>query len=84
MTIAPTRDDWSRELALGARTSAVSLLNSLSAIDGHHVNVPGRRQPLCLFTCSVSREFDPVAHARRTTLVIPISMVSRRASRARR
>jgi hypothetical protein len=37
-------------------------VNSMSDIDGHQVNVPGRRQPLGAFTLfNFSAKFDPVA-----------------------
>jgi hypothetical protein len=54
--------DWAR--ALGFRDAHLErspYVNSMSDIDGHQVNVPGRRQPLGTFTLfNFSAKFDPV------------------------
>ncbi len=59
---ADARLDWER--AFGFRDAHVEpspYVNSMSDIDGHQVNVPGRRQPLGTFTLfSFSAKFDPV------------------------
>ena len=54
---------WGRSLAFkGARLEPSPYINSLSDIDGHQVNVQGRRQPLGAFTLfGFSAKFDPVA-----------------------
>ncbi len=54
---------WSRSLAFkDARLEPSPYINSLSDIDGHQVNVQGRRQPLGAFTLfGFSAKFDPVA-----------------------
>lgn len=64
--VAPDADqrmDWSRTLAFrDAKVEKSPTLNSQSDIDGHQVNVPGRRQPLGAFTLfAFSAKFDPVA-----------------------
>lgn len=55
--------DWKRSLAFqNARLEQSPFVNSMSDIDGHQVNVPGRRQPLGAFTLfNFSAKFDPVA-----------------------
>ena len=55
--------DWTRSFAFrGASLESSPFVNSMSDIDGHQVNVPGRRQPLGTFTLfSFSAKFDPVA-----------------------
>ncbi|MGH7718516.1 MAG: asparagine synthetase B [Gemmatimonadaceae bacterium] len=60
---ADGRMDWSRSLAFrDARLEMSPFTNSMSDIDGHQVNVPGRRQPLGTFTLfAFSAKFDPVA-----------------------
>ena len=59
---ADARMDWSRTLAFrDARLERSPYVNSMSDIDGHQVNVPGRRQPLGTFTLfNFSAKFDPV------------------------
>ena len=54
---------WARSLAFkDARLEPSPYINSLSDIDGHQVNVQGRRQPLGAFTLfGFSAKFDPVA-----------------------
>ena len=64
--IAPNVDqrmDWSRALAFhNAHVEPSPFINAMSDIDGHQVNVPGRRQPLGTFTLfGFSAKFDPVA-----------------------
>jgi hypothetical protein len=45
-----------------AHLETAPFVNAMSDIDGHQVNVPGRRQPLGTFTLfSFSAKFDPVA-----------------------
>jgi hypothetical protein len=55
--------DWKRSMAFqNARVEQSPFVNSMSDIDGHQVNVPGRRQPLGAFTLfNFSAKFDPVA-----------------------
>jgi hypothetical protein len=55
--------DWKRAMAFqNARLEQSPFVNSMSDIDGHQVNVPGRRQPLGAFTLfNFSAKFDPVA-----------------------
>jgi hypothetical protein len=55
--------DWSRTFAFrNAHLEQSPFVNSMSDIDGHQVNVPGRRQPLGTFTLfNFSAKFDPVA-----------------------
>jgi hypothetical protein len=55
--------DWTKTLAFrDAHLEQSPFLNSMSDIDGHQVNVPGRRQPLGTFTLfNFSAKFDPVA-----------------------
>ncbi|MCU0627388.1 MAG: hypothetical protein MUF21_13025, partial [Gemmatimonadaceae bacterium] len=59
---ADTRMDWSRALAVqNARLEQNALVNSMSDIDGHQVNVPGRRRPLGTFSLfAFSAKLDPV------------------------
>jgi hypothetical protein len=59
---ADVRLDWSRAMAFkGAHIEQSPFVNSMSDIDGHQVNVPGRRQPLGTFTLfNFSAKFDPV------------------------
>ena len=60
---ADSRMDWSRSLAFrDAHLEQSPFVNSMSDIDGHQANVPGRRQPLGTFTLfAFSAKFDPVA-----------------------
>lgn len=59
---ADRRMDWTRALAVqGARLEPNPLVNAMSDIDGHQVNVPGRRRPLGTFTLfAFSAKLDPV------------------------
>jgi hypothetical protein len=54
--------NWKRSLAFrDAHLERSPFVNSMSDIDGHQVNVPGRRQPLGTFTLfNFSAKFDPV------------------------
>lgn len=60
---ADRRLDWTRTLAFrNAQLERSPLVNAMSSIDGHQVNVPGRRQPLGTFTLfGFAARFDPVA-----------------------
>jgi hypothetical protein len=60
---ADVRLDWRRAMAFkNAHIEQSPFVNSMSDIDGHQVNVPGRRQPLGSFTLfNFSAKFDPVA-----------------------
>lgn len=60
---ADAKMDWSRTLAFrDAHLEMQPYVNSMSDIDGHQANVPGRRQPLGTFTLfAFSAKFDPVA-----------------------
>lgn len=60
---ADARMDWARALAFrDAQLETSPMVNSMSDIDGHQVNVPGRRQPLGQFTLfNFAAKFDPVA-----------------------
>ena len=60
---ADARMRWERSFAFrDARLEPSPFVNSMSDIDGHQVNVPGRRQPLGAFTLfNFSAKFDPVA-----------------------
>ena len=60
---ADAKLDWDRTLAFrNARLEPSPYINSMSDIDGHQVNVQGRRQPLGAFTLfGFSAKFDPVA-----------------------
>ena len=53
---------WSRSFAFqNAQLELSPYVNAMSDIDGHQVNVPGRRQPLGTFTLfGFSAKFDPV------------------------
>jgi len=55
--------DWERSFAFrGVHLEPSAFVNSMSDIDGHQVNVPGRRQPLGQFSLfQFSAKFDPVA-----------------------
>ena len=55
--------DWKRAMAFhGAHLETSPFVNAMSNIDGHQVNVAGRRQPLGAFTLfNFSAKFDPVA-----------------------
>jgi hypothetical protein len=59
---ADARMQWKRSLAFkDAHLERSPFVNSMSDIDGHQVNVPGRRQPLGTFTLfNFSAKFDPV------------------------
>jgi hypothetical protein len=59
---ADARMNWKRTLAFkDAHLEHSPFVNSMSDIDGHQVNVPGRRQPLGTFTLfNFSAKFDPV------------------------
>jgi hypothetical protein len=59
---ADSRLDWKRTLAFkDAHLEHSPFVNAMSDIDGHQVNVPGRRQPLGTFTLfGFSAKFDPV------------------------
>ena len=59
---ADARMQWSRSLAFrDAHLEHSPFVNAMSDIDGHQVNVPGRRQPLGTFTLfNFSAKFDPV------------------------
>jgi hypothetical protein len=54
---------WARSFAFkDAHLEASPYISAMSDIDGHQVNVPGRRQPLGTFTLfNFSAKFDPVA-----------------------
>ncbi len=54
--------DWDRSFAFqNVHLEQSAFVNSMSDIDGHQVNVPGRRQALGQFTLfSFSAKFDPV------------------------
>ncbi len=60
---ADAKMDWKHALAFqNAHLEKAPLINSMSDIDGHQVNVPGRKQPLGQFTLfAFSAKFDPVA-----------------------
>jgi hypothetical protein len=59
---ADVKMDWKRAMAFrDAHLEHSPFVNSMSDIDGHQVNVPGRRQPLGTFTLfNFSAKFDPV------------------------
>jgi hypothetical protein len=59
---ADAKMQWSRSFAFrNAHLERSPYVNSMSDIDGHQVNVPGRRQPLGTFTLfNFSAKFDPV------------------------
>jgi hypothetical protein len=60
---ADTKMDWKRSFAFkDAHLEPSAYVSSMSDIDGHQVNVPGRRQNLGNFTLfNFSAKFDPVA-----------------------
>jgi hypothetical protein len=60
---ADAKMQWKRSFAFQeAHLEQSPFVNSMSDIDGHQVNVPGRRQPLGAFTLfNFSAKFDPVA-----------------------
>jgi hypothetical protein len=60
---ADAKMNWARSFAFrDAHIEMSPFVNSMSDIDGHQVNVPGRRQPLGTFTLfGFSAKFDPVA-----------------------
>jgi hypothetical protein len=59
---ADAKMQWARALAFRNARLESPFVNSLSDIDGHQVNVPGRRQPLGTFQLfAFSAKFDPVA-----------------------
>ncbi|MGI8843872.1 MAG: asparagine synthetase B, partial [Gemmatimonadaceae bacterium] len=63
--VDPSADEkmaWSRSFAFhNAQLELSPYVNAMSDIDGHQVNVPGRRQPLGTFTLfGFSAKFDPV------------------------
>src|SRR6478672_673464 len=60
---ADSKMDWKRTFAFrDAHLEQSPYVSSMSDIDGHQVNVPGRRQPLGSFTLfNFSAKFDPVA-----------------------
>ncbi|HEX6965284.1 MAG TPA: hypothetical protein VF166_05760 [Gemmatimonadaceae bacterium] len=59
---ADAKMDWARALAFrDAHLEQSPYVNAMSDIDGHQVNVPGRRQPLGTFTLfQFSAKLDPV------------------------
>lgn len=60
---ADAQMNWQRAMAFqNVRMEPSPFVNSMSSIDGHQVNVTGRRQPLGTFTLfGFSAKFDPVA-----------------------
>ncbi len=60
---ADAKLDWDRAFAVrNGHVEQSPFVNSMSDIDGHQVNVPGRRQPLGVVTLfGFSAKFDPVA-----------------------
>ena len=60
---ADAKLDWGRSFAFrGAKLETSPFVNAMSDIDGHQVNVAGRRQPLGTFVLfAFSAKFDPVA-----------------------
>jgi hypothetical protein len=59
---ADARMQWPRSFAFRDARLAAPFVNALSDIDGHQVNVPGRRQRLGAFQLfAFSAKFDPVA-----------------------
>jgi hypothetical protein len=60
---ADAKLNWKRSMAFqDAHLEQSPFVNAMSDIDGHQVNVPGRRQPLGAFTLfNFSAKFDPVA-----------------------
>jgi hypothetical protein len=59
---ANAKMEWPRSFAFrDAQLEMSPYVNAMSDIDGHQVNVPGRRQPLGTFTLfGFSAKFDPV------------------------
>ena len=59
---ADAQMDWTRTFAFhDAHLEQSPFVNAMSDIDGHQVNVPGRRQPLGAFTLfAFCAKFDPV------------------------
>ncbi len=59
---ADRKMDWKRSFAFqDVHLEHSPFVNAMSDIDGHQVNVPGRRQPLGTFTLfNFSAKFDPV------------------------
>ena len=59
---ADARMEWARAMAFqNAHVEQSPFVNAMSDIDGHQVNVPGRKQPLGAFTLfQFSAKFDPV------------------------
>jgi hypothetical protein len=59
---ADQKMDWTRAFATqNAHLEPSPLINSMSDIDGHQVNVPGRRKPLATFSLfAFSAKLDPV------------------------
>ena len=60
---ADSKLEWDRAFAFrGVHLEPSAFVNSMSDIDGHQVNVPGRRQPLGQFSLfQFSAKFDPVS-----------------------
>jgi hypothetical protein len=60
---ADSKLDWDRSFAFrGVHLEPSAFVNAMSDIDGHQVNVPGRRQPLGQFSLfQFSAKFDPVS-----------------------
>lgn len=60
---ADSKLDWDRSFAFkDVHLEPSPFVNSMSDIDGHQVNVPGRRQPLGQFSIfQFSAKFDPVS-----------------------
>ena len=59
---ADRKFNWSRSFAFKDAHVEGPFVNALSDIDGHQVNVPGRRQPLGTFALfAFAAKFDPVA-----------------------
>lgn len=60
---ADAKMNWKRSFAFqSVHLEQSPFVNAMSDIDGHQVNVPGRRQPLGAFTLfNFSAKFDPVA-----------------------
>jgi len=60
---ADAKLDWKRTFAFrDVHIEPSPVISAMSDIDGHQVNVPGRRQPLGSFTLfNFSAKFDPVA-----------------------
>ncbi len=59
---AEARMRWERSFAFRGARLAQPFVNALSDVDGHQVNVPGRRQRLGSFQLfAFSAKFDPVA-----------------------